>query len=344
MLTATGSALASNSLTTIYDVAANVPSAATYGASDLLQITGLTLNGVAITGIADRAIHKVAYLGDAEGTRIYTAADASLITRVAAAADTGFDAYPLTDPVIIADVAGRGVVLAADASLVSQAAAGLTVPGIPALPADNRPVRPNPGADPVVKVATVAAAAGENVDVPVTIAGPAGVDSFDLAFTYDAAQLSLTPSDVRLAGLTASGWGLAVNVDAQDGVVLVSGYGSQPLPGGEGKILDLLFGVAAAGPAETIPIGVFGLPGSGLNAGAMPLTPIGGAIQIGPAGGSTSRSVAAHDAALALSAAALSRDQALIAEWLSAQQPEHKKISTAGAAKSIDLLLSQGAL
>ena len=308
----------------------------------------MTLNGGAITGIADRAIHKVAYLGNALGNRIYSGTDASLISRVIASYDTGFDAYPLTDPVIIADVVGAGQLGGVDASDVSRTTVSLPVPGIPALPADNGQILPNPGADPVVQVATVAALAGARVDVPVTLAGPAGVQSFDLAFTYDAAQLSLAPGDVRLAGLTAGGWGLTVNVDAQDGVVLVSGYGSQPFPGGDGKILDLLFEVASTDPAETIPIGVVGLPGGGLNAGAMPLTPVGGAVQIGPAAVLANRSIAAHDAAahdaaLALPSAVPARDLAIIAEWWYAQS-EQRQHQTGGAAHSIDLLLAQGAL
>ena len=53
-----------------------------------------------------------------------------------------------------------------------------------------------------------------------------------LAFSYDTSRLQSSDSEVTLAGLTASGWFLAVNVNA--GIAYVPAYGQTPLPQGDG--------------------------------------------------------------------------------------------------------------
>ena len=60
--------------------------------------------------------------------------DAFDISRVVVGLDTGFYAYPMTDPMIIADTTGDGTLSGQDASLVAQVEVGASVPQIPPVP------------------------------------------------------------------------------------------------------------------------------------------------------------------------------------------------------------------
>ncbi|MEC4985173.1 MAG: cohesin domain-containing protein [Oscillatoria sp. PMC 1068.18] len=108
-----------------------VPTFAPDLASQVISISSVTLNEGKIDGIGDRAIHQVGYLGDATGNGAYTSLDASFIARVAAGLDTGFDAYPLTDPVVIGDVTGDGTISSMDAAIVAREAIAIRQPEIP---------------------------------------------------------------------------------------------------------------------------------------------------------------------------------------------------------------------
>jgi hypothetical protein len=97
-----------------------------YKASDLLHLADAALNGGAIPTATSDALHLVAYVGDANGDGAYSSDDAVKITRVVLQADTGFAAYPLVDPVIVADTDGIGFI-PADAALQANEA-GVGVP------------------------------------------------------------------------------------------------------------------------------------------------------------------------------------------------------------------------
>ena len=136
-------------------LAASVPNAAPYGALEALRLTNVAASvqsGAATTSApltGDYAVHKNAYLGDVDGSGIYTAFDAALIARVAVGIDTtggavgGFDAASWTDPVIVGDADGDGKLTGADASLVAQKSVHLPTPQIPDLP--GIPLTPNGG-------------------------------------------------------------------------------------------------------------------------------------------------------------------------------------------------------
>jgi hypothetical protein len=134
ILEASGATALSAGVGDVFSLTANVPGGATYRASQILKISSLVLNGGAIAGIADQAVHCAAYFGDATGNGTYSAMDASLIARVSVKLDSGFDAYATTDPVVVADVTGDGTVGAFDASYVAQKSVGLSVAEIPDLP------------------------------------------------------------------------------------------------------------------------------------------------------------------------------------------------------------------
>jgi hypothetical protein len=79
-------------------------------------------------------LHLVAYVGDADGNGSYSSSDAVLITRVALQSDSGFAAFPLVDPVIVADIDGSGF-LPADAALqVNEAGVGYPTANLPSPP------------------------------------------------------------------------------------------------------------------------------------------------------------------------------------------------------------------
>jgi hypothetical protein len=107
-----------------------------YKAKDLLHLTNVSINSGTVPVATSDALHLVAYVGDADGSGNYSSNDAVLITRVALQTDTGFVAYPLVDPVIVADTDGAGFI-PADAALqateagVGNPTANLSMPPIP---------------------------------------------------------------------------------------------------------------------------------------------------------------------------------------------------------------------
>ena len=111
-----------------------MPNSAPYASKEVLVLEQHLLNGGAIAATDRDGVHVVAYLGDTTGNGGYSGLDAALISRVVANIDTGFAAFPLLDPTILADVAGRGSLTALDAAFVSQFVANLPQPRIPALP------------------------------------------------------------------------------------------------------------------------------------------------------------------------------------------------------------------
>lgn len=198
--------------------------------------------------------------------------------------DTGFDAYRLTDPRIVADATGDGRVTSTDASYVAQKAVLMPRPEIPDLPSPLPPLVPG-GIDPVVSIPNgIVTQPGRVVHVPVNIDGPseARLQSFDLQFTYDTRLLDLTNADVKLVGLTSKGWTLFVNADDARGVVYVSAFAASPLAKCIGSILDLSFYVPVGASGRSV-LGVAPSPnGGGLNGGELVLTTVDGSIVVAP--------------------------------------------------------------
>jgi hypothetical protein len=76
-------------------------------------------------------------VGDASGDGVYTALDVEQINRLTPKRplDTGFAAYTLVDPVLVADVTGNGTVDKADAKTVERLTRpGGSAPAIPPIP------------------------------------------------------------------------------------------------------------------------------------------------------------------------------------------------------------------
>jgi hypothetical protein len=177
-------------LQTLIYLNATVPMAATYGSGAMLDVTGLRINEGAIAGTADEAVEKVAFLGDASGNKGYSAYDSSLIANVVVGNATGFDAFPLIDPVIIADVTQDGTLSGQDASLVADESIGENVPQIPAIPAGTTTTAPETGLDPTVTIGSIALAnPGTTITIPVSISDTTGLLGANFSIGFNASQL-----------------------------------------------------------------------------------------------------------------------------------------------------------
>ncbi len=99
---------------------ADIPSSATYGKAGLLELESVRLNQGNIGVIADTAVHQVANFGDASGDGNISDFDAFLVSRVVAGFDSGFDAFDLINPNVIADINGDHAISAIDAFLLME--------------------------------------------------------------------------------------------------------------------------------------------------------------------------------------------------------------------------------
>jgi hypothetical protein len=120
---------------TIATLTAQVPWCASYGASGIVSIGSVQLNGGTIPATGGSAVEVAALLGDTDGDGSYTTNDAHLILYYYVKLINGFPAYSLIDPEIIGDVLGHGQVDLSDAVVINQEAVGTPAPGIiPNLP------------------------------------------------------------------------------------------------------------------------------------------------------------------------------------------------------------------
>jgi probable HAF family extracellular repeat protein/predicted outer membrane repeat protein len=259
---------------------ASVPSTATYRTGERLVLESVQLNEGAIAVRGDQAVHKIAYLGDATGNRTLSALDAALIARVGVQLDSGFDAYPMTDPVIITDASGNGSITSLDASYVLAKSINLPQPEIPDLPA-NLPAPAN-GPDPIVSLpASVSVAPGGFIDVPISINPANGVEAFNLQFTFDAARFDVQSVDLSAGTVltsAASSWTLAAAPTA--GVLTIGGYAITPLVSGSGAFLIVRLHAKSDAPGGSSAITI----GGELNEGGLTLTPVNGSVNVTPAG------------------------------------------------------------
>jgi PKD repeat protein len=290
LVTASGPALAAG-LTAPFNLLASVPTGATYGASHLVVINDLSLNGGAIAARGDAALHQVAYLGDATGNGDYTGLDASDIARVTVGLDDGFAAFPHTDPTIVGDATGDGTLSSLDAHYVARKSVGLSqaqIPDLPAAPAaplaaggggdSPAPAPAAPGAPAGVHLtipAHLVARAGATVTVPVHISDFAGVRSLDLVIHYDTTHLDLANADVTLGG-AAGGWTLVKNIDDSTGTLRLTLYRADAATGVPGTMLDLAFRIPQTAPSGALPLNLAGRA----DEGQVPLSSAAGAVVV----------------------------------------------------------------
>jgi Putative Ig domain len=105
--------------------AGSVTNPVPYRVEHLLHLSNVLLNGGDLLVTTADALHLVAYVGDADGNGMYNSNDAMLISRTLLSTDSGFSAYPLVDPAIVADTDGYGFIPADAALQVNEAGTGL---------------------------------------------------------------------------------------------------------------------------------------------------------------------------------------------------------------------------
>jgi hypothetical protein len=241
--TSTGSISSTNSPLNLGSLQASVPLSATasYANKELLHFSSEQLNGVSgpIPITNDDAIQVVAYLGDASGNGSYDPLDPALISRVTTALDSGFAAYPMLDPIIIADISVTGSFTGTDASLLNKYLSGSPVSQIPSYPVSfSAPLTfAATGPDPALSVGDGSQAApGGTVTVPVNIdtakpVGSTGMIDAVLALQYDPQVFTVGVDDIQLGSLPSagSGWHLISAVNEQTGQIGVELYSLTPI-------------------------------------------------------------------------------------------------------------------
>jgi hypothetical protein len=238
-----------------------VPQTAPYQAKDLLHFSSVAVNGGALPSVGGDAVHVVAFFGDAAANESVNAFDAALLTRVALGLDTGFAAYPNTDPHTIGDINGDGRLTSADATLLLRASVGTTVAQLPAIPTGFTIVQGGP--DPTVSLPShLNALPGGTLVVPVNIddpapAGSTGMVEATLALTYDPGALTLTSSDIHLGSVPLSGlgWQLVDVVDASTGQIGITLFSAAPIMKQTGgSLVTIDFQVEPAATLASTPV------------------------------------------------------------------------------------------
>jgi hypothetical protein len=242
-----GPALPAGSQTAIGFVTATVPSGTVanpmpYRAKDLLHLSGVSVNGGSIAATTSDALHLVAYVGDADGNGAYGSNDAVFITRTALQTDTGFTAYPLVDPVIVADTDGSGFIPADAALQANEAGVGFPTPNLPSPPIPSgvvfQPVANN--VDPALSLELRAQSPEQNNGAIVTAevnlddadpVGSTGLIEGHLALTYDPRQFSVTAADVHPGSVLSAGngWRVLPTIDPATGQIGIAFSSDTPI-------------------------------------------------------------------------------------------------------------------
>jgi hypothetical protein len=221
----------------------------------------VSLNGGAVAAVGEDGVHVVSFLGDSSGDGTYTSADSVLISRVAAAADSGFAAYPVLDPAIVGDITGDGRITAADAAALSLYLSGSTVLQVP--PYTGTPANNPSGPDPTISIPTgMQASPDGTLTVPVNIDDPrpegsTGMTQALLAVTYDPTAFTVLATEIHLGTVPASGtgWTLQSVVDPSAGQIAITLFSPTPIATSTGgSLVTIDFHVRPGATATTTAI------------------------------------------------------------------------------------------
>jgi hypothetical protein len=262
-----GPALPSGKAIPIGYIVATVPagtasSPTPYKAKDLLHLSGFALNAGAIPVTTSDAVHLVAYVGDADGNGAYSSSDAVLATRVVLQTDSGFTAYPLVDPTIVADTDGAGFIPADAALQINEAGVGVATANLPRPPIPSGVVFqaiPN-NVDPVLSMdrgpwivdrSTVTVAVNIDNAHP---EGSTGLIQAQLALTYDPRAFTVSAADIRLGSVltSAGGWSLVPIINPVTGQIAITLSSSIPVSSSLGGSL-VTINLHSTGPSSAIP-------------------------------------------------------------------------------------------
>ena len=211
---------------------ASVPTGATYGAKEILDLQSINMNQGAYTSaggtaLDDAAIHAVGFPGDTAMEGEYGVTNALYATQVAVSLQSGFRDWALVDPIVIGNVTGDGQVTVDDALALSQAAVNITPDPNPFPPITMTPVINGP--DPLLSIGnscqlSVVSCQSDVVQVPVMLDQSDGLTAIDLVIAYDSSRLSVSAADVQRGSLTAGFSTFTVRVDQDAGIIYISGY------------------------------------------------------------------------------------------------------------------------
>ncbi|MCP5248369.1 MAG: tandem-95 repeat protein [Candidatus Accumulibacter sp.] len=251
----------------ILTLTAAVPATAPYRAKQVLDLTGVSANEGKVAAVGDDAVHVVAYFGDTTGNGAYSSLDGQRVLRQVVGLDSGFAAYLLADPVVVADITGNRTVSSQDATRILQEVVGFEPIEIPPLAGIAVTVA-TPGPDPYVHIPTdLSAVPGSVITVPVLIDDALGLEAADLRLVYDPAMLEVL--DVR-AGSASKG-ATVVSNSATAGVVTVGLALTVALPAGGGSLLDIDFRIK---PTAALGATALNLTQVSLNEDGLVLTPL----------------------------------------------------------------------
>jgi hypothetical protein len=239
---------AQNGTVTLGGIVASVPNSAgtDYKGKELLQLSAITVNGAAFTGVWANGVHVNAYLGDVTGNGTIDALDVATANNVAAGTSTGFPAFTLLDPAIVGDPQGDISVDAGDVSTLAAYVSQLPTPTIPAIPT-GLTITPV-GADPTLSLSGEGGGAGaETVAVLLDHPHPqgsTGVTEAVLALHFDPSVLSVAPSDITLGSIPCAGigWQLQAVVDQASGTIGIVLYSLTPITSTDaGSLVNIAF-------------------------------------------------------------------------------------------------------
>ncbi|MEX2216118.1 MAG: Calx-beta domain-containing protein, partial [Phycisphaeraceae bacterium] len=181
---------------------AHVPDDALYRSKQTIRLDDLLVlddspTPLEVRAIADRAMHVVAFFGDANGFQGYDGADSSLVKRVAAQLLTGFPFFKLTDPIVVGDVFANNELQGNDATIIQRTAAELVVQNTPIPELPNLPAQPTPALDPRLFIPqNLTGNPGDTITVPISIevTEELGItlSSAGIVLTYDPALFTLS--------------------------------------------------------------------------------------------------------------------------------------------------------
>jgi VCBS repeat-containing protein len=244
----------------IVRVIASVPNSATiYGKSHVLSFATIVVNGNAsIEGTADRSVHKVVFVGDANRDGTLNVGDAGLIQTIVLGQVNGFDQYPLIDPVIIVDSSRNGTVDSQDASNAGLSGfTGARPADVPAFTPVSVPV--TVGIDPTYQLPTnFVVTPGSSISVPLSVIDDGrGIQSGQIRFEYDTNSLDLI--NITAGALLGSGWQILTNINDAEGWVEVAFYHGTALAGSSavtGTLLNFEFNVLSTVTDGVLPLSV----------------------------------------------------------------------------------------
>ena len=251
---------AQNGTVVLGQILADVPNSAAsnYKAKELLHLGAIVINGSNTNVRNADGVHVNAYLGDASGNGVVNGADVNIISFIPGGGYTGFNAFPLADPVILADVNADGLVNSTDLGQYNRFVANLSAPTIPLPPSGLTFTATGP--DPTLSIPTkLPAQAGGTVTMPVNLddphpAGSSGMTEAILALTFDPTVLSVSAADIHLGSipLSGTGWKLSSVVDATAGQIGIDLYSTIPIANATaGSLVTITFHVnegATPGP------------------------------------------------------------------------------------------------